>query len=187
MQNWGGQTLSLSQHGQSSVPAMPFIIDAQSSMGAAAALSSPSTISAAVCDITTPIPLAPPAHAAAIGATRIAIDSNADKNLRNQDTGQDLRGKFSAQSPCRSIQNSVKGSKSAQPAPWYADRWSIAEGGYIHRSRSTARRRFRPVSFPWPGEPTGKAGPASRALENSDPRHAICLLPCGATTSSWVP
>ena len=75
--------MSLSQHGQSSAPAARFVMEAQSSMAAAAILSAPLIVSAAVFDITTPIPFAPPAHAAEIGARVSATAMSAERMARS--------------------------------------------------------------------------------------------------------
>ena len=64
--------MSSSQNGHLSVPAAPFIMEAQSSMGDAANMSSPTAKWEVVCVIVTPIPAASLIDAAAMGANTIA-------------------------------------------------------------------------------------------------------------------
>lgn len=75
---------SLSQFGQSSMPAAPFAIEAQSSIeGAAARWSRASAGGECVCAIVTPMLLAPPAHTEAIGARTTATATSIEIMVRN--------------------------------------------------------------------------------------------------------
>lgn len=81
MQNWGGQALSLSQHGQSSAGAAPRIMDAQSSLRVSRVPSWLVLAPGTILLVDTPAL----AHAVAIGANTIATATIAETIERSRD------------------------------------------------------------------------------------------------------
>lgn len=94
MHNRVVQPVSVSQHGQSALPAAPIIMESQSCMGTAETLPSPPTARAVACAIAMAIPWASLAHAAVIGAKSTATATSTERMARQGcNAGSLLRSK----------------------------------------------------------------------------------------------